>query len=74
MYEGELKIECKNPELIKNSLKPDIEKNENVETKIFIENKNVRIQIKCNKLNHLKAIINSYISLIMMLIEAEKME
>lgn len=72
MFEANLKFECRNPELIKRSLKPDAENSENVKTKITAEKDFIEINIKSKKLSHLKAIINSYISLASMLLEAEK--
>lgn len=80
MYEANLKLACKNPVLIKKSIEPDI-KND-AETQIVIkvikageglktDEGFIEIRIKSKKLNHLKAIINSYIALISMLKEAK---
>lgn len=74
MYEANLKLKCKDSELIKKSLDPDIENSEEIKTGIKAEKGLVEINIKCEKLSHLKAVINSYISLISMLLEEEKME
>lgn len=72
MFEANLKFECKSPEPIKKSLEPDAENSENVETKITAGKGFVEINVKTKKLSHLKAIVNSYISLVSMLLEAEK--
>lgn len=74
MYEAKLKIKCKNPEIVKRSLEPDIKNDEDSITKMKSGKNFIEISIKSKKLNHLKAIINSYISLINMLIEIEKVE
>ncbi|HKZ45206.1 MAG TPA: KEOPS complex subunit Pcc1 [archaeon] len=72
MFEANLKFECENPESIKRSLEPDAENSENVKTTINAEKDFLEIEVKSKKLSHLKAIINSYISLVSMLLEAEK--
>lgn len=72
MYEINLKINCKNSELIKKSLEPELENSEKVKTRIKTSKNYIKINIKSKKINHLKAIINSYISLISMLLEADK--
>ena len=72
MFKAKIKIECKNPELIKKSLEPDIKNDEQSETEIKAEKNEIEINIKSKKLSYLKAIINSYLSLISMLIEVDK--
>ena len=72
MYEAMLKIECKNSALIKKSLEPDIENSETIKTELKADKSFIEIKIKSKKLSYLKAIINSYISRISMLMEAEK--
>jgi len=71
MYEINLKIKCKRPELIKKSLEPEIENSKKVKTKIKVGKGYIEINIKSKKISHLKAIINSYISLISMLLKVE---
>ncbi len=72
MYEAKLRIECEKPELIKKSLEPDIENSETIKTELKADKDSIEINIKSKKLSYLKAIINSYISLVSMLMEAEK--
>jgi tRNA threonylcarbamoyladenosine modification (KEOPS) complex Pcc1 subunit len=72
MFEAKVKIECKNPDLIKKSLEPDIKNDEQSETEIKAEKDGIEIKIKSKKLSYLKAIINSYLSLVSMLIEVDK--
>ncbi|OYT41756.1 MAG: hypothetical protein B6U78_02585 [Candidatus Aenigmarchaeota archaeon ex4484_224] len=68
MFEAILKIEVKNPKEVSKSLKPELDKGENVK----IKKKKVEIKIKAKKLTHLKGKINSIISLIKMIEEVEK--
>lgn len=74
MYEANLKLKCSHPELVKKSLEPDIKNDENVETVLDVEDGFLTINIKSKKLNYLKAVINSYISLVNMLEEVDKIE
>ena len=79
MFEAELKLTCKNPELVKSSLEPDIKNDEDTQTVISVQTQGVKtterdknfvvITIKSKKLSHLKAIINSYLATIAMLNE-----
>ncbi len=72
MHEAVLKIKCKNPELVKKSMEPDIENTENSTTEIVPGKEFVEITVKNRKLSHMKAIINSYISIISMLNKTDK--
>ena len=72
MYEAVLTLKCSKPDLIKQSLEPDIKNDETVETILTIENGALKIVIKSKKLNYLKAVINSYISTVNMLEEVDK--
>jgi tRNA threonylcarbamoyladenosine modification (KEOPS) complex Pcc1 subunit len=67
MYEAELRIECDNPDLIKKSLEPDVKDTKDSQSVMEAGKNLIVIRIKSEKLSHLKAIINSYISLIDML-------
>lgn len=78
MHEVTLKLECKRPEFVKKSLEPDIKNSEDLRTEISTkasEDKGregfVEIKAKGKKLSHLKAIINSYLSIISTLNEIE---
>jgi tRNA threonylcarbamoyladenosine modification (KEOPS) complex Pcc1 subunit len=66
-----LKIECKNPKIIMNSLLPDAEKNEGIKIKISAKKGYIIVNIETQKISYLKAVINSYLSLIKMLNEME---
>jgi tRNA threonylcarbamoyladenosine modification (KEOPS) complex Pcc1 subunit len=67
-----LKIECKNPKIIKNSLLPDIKEKKDLRIKLKTDKKNVIVEIESKKISYLKAVINSYLSLIKMLKELEE--
>ncbi len=74
MHEAILILDCSRPEIVKQSLQPDIKNDETVETKIDVENNRLKIVIRSKKLNYLKAVVNSYISMVNMLEEVEKIE
>lgn len=72
MYEAVLNLKCSKPAIVKQSLEPDIKNDETVETFLNVKNDSLEIVIKSKKLNYLKAVINSYISTVNMLEEADK--
>lgn len=74
MYEAILTLKCSKPELVKQSLEPDIKNDETVKTVLNVKNDSLEIVIKSTKLNYLKAVINSYISTVNMLEEVDKIE
>jgi len=74
VYEAVLKLKCSRPDIVKQSLEPDIKNDETVETILNIKNDALEIVIKSKKLNYLKAVINSYISMVNMLEEVDKIE
>ena len=67
MHQVQLKLRVKKPNLIKKSLEPDIKTTENVKITLRATKKEIVINIKSSKLSYLKAVINSYISLIKVL-------
>ena len=71
MFEATLSFECKNPEIIKKSLEPDIKNDKYSTTEIETKNGLLVVKIKSEKITHLKGIVNTYISLVNMLIETE---
>ena len=73
-HEVTLRLECKKPEIVKKSLEPDIKNTESLHTEIKADKKFVEINVKGKKLSHLKAIINSYLSIISMLNEIVEIE
>jgi tRNA threonylcarbamoyladenosine modification (KEOPS) complex Pcc1 subunit len=67
-----LKIECKNPEIIMKSLLPDIKEKKDPKIDLKIEKNNLIIEIESKKISYLKAVINSYLSLVRTLKELEE--
>ena len=67
-----LKIECKNPEIIKKSLLPDIKEKKDLKINLKTDKNNLIIEIESKKISYLKAVINSYLSLIKALKELEE--
>lgn len=72
MFSAEIKISCKNPKKIVGSMKPDLKNDKNSVTKISAGKNFLKISVKSRKLGHLQGIINSYISIAQMLIEADE--
>lgn len=73
-HEVKLKLFCKNPDIVKKSLDPDAANTDSIKTKIEVEDGAVKIKVKGKKLSHLKAIINSYLSIISTLDEVENIK
>jgi tRNA threonylcarbamoyladenosine modification (KEOPS) complex Pcc1 subunit len=72
MFSARIEIPCKNPEYVKKSLEPDIEKDSNVKVSIKTKKGMLDLKIETEKLSYLKAVINSYLSLVSMLLEMEE--
>ncbi len=70
--EAILKIECKDPEVIKKSLLPDVENRKELKIDLSTEKNNLIIKIDTKKISYLKAVINSYLSLVKTLKEMEE--
>ena len=67
-----MEVGCKNPKLVKKSLLPDVESKEDLRIKLKTNKKNLIIEIESKKISYLKAVINSYLSLIKTLEELEE--
>jgi len=67
-----LKFEFKSPKLIEKTLKPDIKNKKDIKVQIKTEKNNLIIKINTQKISYLKAVVNSYLSLIKMLKEMEE--
>ena len=61
---AKLEIDCKNPEIVLNSIKPDIEKIEKFDVKLKTEKNKLLLTIESKDLSGLLAGINSYVRLI----------
>ena len=59
-----LRIECKEPEIIKKSLLPDIQNRDDLKIDLKAEKNDLIIEIETKKISYLKAVINSYLSLV----------
>ena len=66
-----IRIECKNPEIIRKSLLPDIQNKEDLKINLSTEKNDLIIEIETKKISYLKAVINSYLSLVKALKELE---
>ena len=66
-----LKIECKNPEIIRKSLLPDLKNKKELKINLKIDKNNLIIEVESRKISYLKAVINSYLSLVKTLKELE---
>jgi tRNA threonylcarbamoyladenosine modification (KEOPS) complex Pcc1 subunit len=72
MYRATLEVECKNPTIIEKSLLPDIKNKEDLRIKLKTTKRKLIIEVESKKISYLKAIINSYLSLIKTLEELEE--
>lgn len=72
MYEATLRLRVKNPGLIVKCLEPDVKTGKDVKVCVEVSRGVITINIKSKKLSYLKAVINSYISLISMLKDLEE--
>lgn len=73
-HEVTLRLECERPEIVKKSLEPDVKNTEDLHTELKTGKGFVEIHVKGKKLSYLKAIINSYLSIISTLNEIEKIK
>lgn len=73
MHTVVLRLSCKNAEIVRKSLEPDIKNDDYSKTKLKAGKNFLEISVESKKLNHLKAIINSYIDFVYMF-ENEKVE
>jgi len=71
MHEARLVLECAKPSIVAKSIMHDIKGDADVEIKT--DKGSVVICIKSEKLSHLKAIVNSYISAVAMLNEVDEL-
>ena len=74
MHEVRLRFECKNPAAAKKALEPDAKDDEDARTELKVEKGALVITLRSKKLSLLKAIINSYISIISMLDESAEIK
>ncbi|MFN6992251.1 MAG: KEOPS complex subunit Pcc1 [Fervidobacterium sp.] len=68
---AELRINLANPEYVRKSLLPDIDNSKGIKVDIKSEDKVLVVKIQAEKISHLKATLNSYLSLINVIKEME---
>jgi len=66
-----IRIECKNPKIIMKSLLPDVQNREDLKVVLSTKKNDLIIEIETKKISYLKAVINSYLSLVKALKELE---
>jgi len=66
-----IRIECKNPKIIMKSLLPDVQNREDLKVDLSTKKNDLIIEIETKKISYLKAVINSYLSLVKALKELE---
>ncbi|MEM5778728.1 MAG: KEOPS complex subunit Pcc1 [Candidatus Aenigmatarchaeota archaeon] len=66
----EIEIECKEPEIIIKSIKPDLEELKKFNVNLKNEKNKLKIKIEANDISGLLAGINSYLRLIKVAIDA----
>ncbi|MCD6477294.1 MAG: hypothetical protein J7K26_04035 [Candidatus Aenigmarchaeota archaeon] len=69
-----IEIECKNPDIIIKSIKPDIDQNQKFDVNINNDKDKIIIEIKSPEISGLLAGINSYLKLIRTSIEIQEVE
>lgn len=74
MHEVRLRFECKNPAAAKKALESDIKNDGEARTELKAEKDALLITLRSEKLSLLKAIINSYISIVSMLEQAAEIK
>lgn len=72
MFEFKIKIPCKRPKIVAESLKPDIKNDKYSKIKISPGKNFVELHVSSSRVGHMKAIVNTYISLIGTLEKIEK--
>jgi len=67
---AEIEIECKDPEVVIRSIKPDEEEIKKFDAKISAEKSKLKIRVEANDIPGLLAGINSYLRLVKVAIDA----
>ncbi|MBI4894644.1 MAG: hypothetical protein HY833_02825 [Candidatus Aenigmarchaeota archaeon] len=72
MFEFTMKIPCRRPALVVKSLEPDIKRDKYSVISLRPGKGYVTLRVRSEKVGHMKAIVNTYISLVQTLEEIEK--
>jgi hypothetical protein len=71
MPQANLRFECSRPKDVKASLDPDIENSKDSHTEIVAGDGFVEVRISADTIGRVKALFNTYASLVSMLLEAD---
>ena len=72
MFEFEIRIPCRRPSLVVASLEPDVKRDKYSKISLRAGKGFVRLKVSSEKVGHMKAIVNTYISLVQTLEQVEK--
>lgn len=72
MFEFKIKIPCKRPRIVVESLLPDVKSDKYSKISLRSGKNFVELHVKSTKVGHMKAIVNTYISLVNTLEEIER--
>ena len=64
MMKAKIELECKDPQNVIKSIKPDMDQNQKFEVKLEADDNKVKLTVKSNEISGLLAGINSYMRLI----------
>lgn len=67
-----MRIPCKRPSIVVRSLEPDIKRDKYSTIKLRAGKEHVTLKVRSEKVGHMKAIVNTYISLVQTLEEIER--
>lgn len=70
-HELVLRLKCRNPQIAKASLEPDVKNSGKMNTELEVDEDVLEIRVKGNKMSHIKAVMNSYLSIVGLLDEIE---
>lgn len=71
MHTAVLRLHCKDSQILKKSLEPDVKNDENTKTDLKAGKNFLQVTVRSKKINHLKAVVNSYIAFVDMFERAE---
>ena len=72
MFEFSIKIPCRRPKIVIESLRPDIKNDIYSRISLHAGKNFVEVRVVSSKVGHMKAIVNTYISLVQTLEEIER--
>lgn len=72
MFEFTIKIPCKNPKIVVKSLLPDLKRDKYSKINLKTGKNFVELNVSSEKVGHMKAIVNTYISLVSTLNKIDK--